>query len=146
MAWCHRDVYAYCKCMHCSLIQEDKKAIKKKERKEEKHVEQHSKHVCIKYIDNSHPRRQNLTTSMVGWKHGHIHKNVTKNGEPQTSSWESKRRRRRQFTTLLSLSSMRQICTHSFFFFCVPQLYLWGSPLWGEIFAYVNVFLIQPLR
>ena len=27
-----------------------------------------------------------------------------------------------------------------FFFFCVPQLYLWGSPLLGEIFAYVTVF------
>ena len=27
-----------------------------------------------------------------------------------------------------------------FFFLCVPQLYLWGSPLLGEIFAYVTVF------
>ena len=27
-----------------------------------------------------------------------------------------------------------------YFFFCVPQLYLWGSPLLGEIFAYVAVF------
>ena len=27
-----------------------------------------------------------------------------------------------------------------FFFLCVPQLYLWGSPLFGEIFAYVTVF------
>ena len=26
------------------------------------------------------------------------------------------------------------------FFFCVPQLYLWGSPLLGEIFAYVTIF------
>ena len=26
------------------------------------------------------------------------------------------------------------------FFLCVPQLYLWGSPLLGEIFAYVTVF------
>ena len=24
--------------------------------------------------------------------------------------------------------------------FCVPQLYLWGSPLLGEIFAYVTIF------
>ena len=32
------------------------------------------------------------------------------------------------------------------FFFCVPRLYLWGSPLLGEIFAYVTVFLIQSLR
>ena len=27
-----------------------------------------------------------------------------------------------------------------FFFFCVPQLHLWGSPFLGEIFAYVTVF------
>ena len=27
-----------------------------------------------------------------------------------------------------------------FFFFFVPQVYLWGSPLLGEIFAYVTVF------
>ena len=27
-----------------------------------------------------------------------------------------------------------------FVFFCVSQLYLWGSPLLGEIFAYVTVF------
>ena len=31
-----------------------------------------------------------------------------------------------------------------FFFFCVPQLYLWGSPLLGEIFAYVTVFFFNP--
>ena len=31
--------------------------------------------------------------------------------------------------------------SHVFFFlFCIPQLYLWGSPLLGEIFAYVTVF------
>ena len=28
-------------------------------------------------------------------------------------------------------------------FFCVPQLYLWGSPLLGEIFAF-NVLNAQP--
>ena len=27
-----------------------------------------------------------------------------------------------------------------FCFWCVPQLYLWGSPLLGEIFVYVTVF------
>ena len=27
-----------------------------------------------------------------------------------------------------------------FFFFCIPKLYLWGSPFLGEIFAYVTVF------
>ena len=31
-------------------------------------------------------------------------------------------------------------CFFCLFFFCVPQLYLWGSPLLGEIFAYVTVF------
>ena len=30
--------------------------------------------------------------------------------------------------------------TFFFFFFCVPQLYLWGSPFLGEIFADVTVF------
>ena len=30
------------------------------------------------------------------------------------------------------------------FFLCVPQLYLWGSPLLGEIFAYVTVFFLNP--
>ena len=32
----------------------------------------------------------------------------------------------------------RGVCL--FVLFCVPQLYLWGSPLLGEIFAYVTVF------
>ena len=30
--------------------------------------------------------------------------------------------------------------TGTFFFFCVPKLYLWGSPFLGEIFANVTVF------
>ena len=32
------------------------------------------------------------------------------------------------------------LCVFLFVFFCVPQLSLWGSPLLGEIFAYVTVF------
>ena len=32
------------------------------------------------------------------------------------------------------------------FFLRSPAIYLWGSPLLGEIFANVTVFLIQPLR
>ena len=36
---------------------------------------------------------------------------------------------------------MLDICEHqNDLFFRVPQLYLWGSPLLGEIFAYVTVF------
>ena len=44
------------------------------------------------------------------------------------------------------LSEVSPMCLSVFFvfvfvlFFCVPQLYLWGSPLLGEIFAYVTVF------
>ena len=30
--------------------------------------------------------------------------------------------------------------------FCVPQLYLWGSPLLGEIFAYVTVFFNPTIK
>ena len=33
-----------------------------------------------------------------------------------------------------------------FFFFCVPQLYLWGSPLWGEISAYVTGFFNPTIK
>ena len=33
-----------------------------------------------------------------------------------------------------------------FFFFCVPQLYLWGSPLLSEIFAYVTIFLNPTIK
>ena len=33
-----------------------------------------------------------------------------------------------------------------YFFFCVPQLYLWGSPLLGEIFAYVTVFFNPTIK
>ena len=41
-----------------------------------------------------HPRRWNVTTSMIGLKNCQICKNLTlKNGEPQRSSWESRRRR-----------------------------------------------------
>ena len=38
-------------------------------------------------------------------------------------------------------------CDYSviFFFFCVPQLYLWGSPFWVR-FLCMWLFLIQPLR
>ena len=33
-----------------------------------------------------------------------------------------------------------------FFFFGVPQLYLWASPLLGEIFAYVTVFFNPTIK
>ena len=39
------------------------------------------------------PRRRSMTTSMVGLTNGHIHKNLTNNGEPQRSSWEVRRKR-----------------------------------------------------
>ena len=39
-----------------------------------------------------HPRRRNVTTSMVGLKNGHICKNLIQNGEPQTYSWAHRRR------------------------------------------------------
>ena len=40
-----------------------------------------------------HSWRQNVTASMVGFKNGHIRKNLTKNNELQRYSWESNRRR-----------------------------------------------------
>ena len=41
------------------------------------------------------PRRLNVTTSIVGSKYGHIRERLAKNGEPQTNTWERRRRRRR---------------------------------------------------
>ena len=41
-----------------------------------------------------HPRRWNVTSSMVGLKNDDIHKNLTKNGEPQRLAGERRRRRR----------------------------------------------------
>ena len=40
-----------------------------------------------------HPWRWNVTTSMVGFKNGHIHENLTQNDEPQRYSWERRMRR-----------------------------------------------------
>ena len=44
--------------------------------------------------------------------------------------------RRKAVTNQLSVT----LSFFGFFVFCVPQLYLWGSPLLGEIFTYVTVF------
>ena len=41
---------------------------------------------------------------------------------------------------LVNMDYLRFFSSFFFFFFCVPQLYLWGSPLLGEIFAYITVF------
>ena len=46
-----------------------------------------------KHNQHAHQRRWNVTTSVVGLDNGHIHKNLTQNGEPQTYSWECRRRR-----------------------------------------------------
>ena len=43
-------------------------------------------------------------------------------------------------TIIPAVSISYNILFFLFFVFCVPQLYLWGSPLLGEIFAYVTVF------
>ena len=40
------------------------------------------------------PQRRNVTTFMVGLENGHMHKNLTKNGEAQRYCWEHRRRRR----------------------------------------------------
>ena len=43
-----------------------------------------------------HPRRRNVTTSMVGFKNGHIRKNLTQNGEPQRYSWGTQKKTKKQ--------------------------------------------------
>ena len=42
------------------------------------------------------PSTKTVCDYLCGWiRNGHIHKNLTKNGEPQRYSWEHRRRRRR---------------------------------------------------
>ena len=43
-----------------------------------------------------HPRRRNVTTTMVGLKDGHIRKISPTNGEPHGYSWIRRKRRRRR--------------------------------------------------
>ena len=52
-----------------------------------------------------HPRRWNVTTSIVGLKNGHIRTNLTQNGEPQIYSWERRRRSRSDILELLKYST-----------------------------------------
>ena len=59
---------------------------------------------------------------------------------PSQAGFENPRSSALEVDALTTRPSRRfDIRTASFFFFCVPQLYLWGSPLLGEIFAYVTV-------
>ena len=51
-----------------------------------------------------HPRRWNVTTSMVGLENGHISTNFTQNGEPQRYSWERWRRRRRRRSAVIIIT------------------------------------------
>ena len=39
-----------------------------------------------------HPQRRNVTTSVVGLKNDHMHKNLTQNCEPQRSSWGAQKK------------------------------------------------------
>ena len=59
-----------------------------------------------------HPRRQNVTTFMIGFLH--IHKNLTKNGEPQRYSW-LRRWRRRNCSSWLYAENVYYFLEH----FCV---------------------------
>ena len=43
-----------------------------------------------------HPQRGNVTTSMVGLKHGHMCKNLTQNGEPQRCSLGTQKRKKKK--------------------------------------------------
>ena len=45
---------------------------------------------------DTHPRRRNVTTSMVGLKNDHIRNNLTQNGEPQRYSWEMQKKKKKK--------------------------------------------------
>ena len=56
-----------------------------------------------------HPRRWNLTTSVVGLKKGHIRKKFTQNGGPERCSWGTQKKKASSFS-LSSLSYARRRC------------------------------------
>ena len=43
-----------------------------------------------------HPRRRNVTTSMVELQKGHIRTNLTQNGKPQRSSWGTQKQKKKK--------------------------------------------------
>ena len=57
-----------------------------------------------------HPQGRNMTTSMVGLENGPIHKNLTKNGEPQRYSWECRRRRLSKMLNYRSSKLANDVC------------------------------------
>ena len=100
-----------------------------------------------------HPWRQNVTTSMVALKNGHIRKNLTKNGEPQRYSWGTQKKKEKkisaqnlicglhidqleanisQFITLLVFSQHHSTCLSQIF---QGQLWLINNTPNGETSA-----------
>ena len=55
----------------------------------------------------NNPRRRNVTTSMVGLGNGHIRKNLTKNGEPQRSSWGTQKKKKK-IPVNISMAGMKE--------------------------------------
>ena len=53
-----------------------------------------------------HPPRRNVTTSVAGFKNGHIGKNLTQNGEPQRSSWGMQKKKKKQADTKAIINSL----------------------------------------
>ena len=41
-----------------------------------------------------------MTTLMVGFKNGHIHKNLTENCDPQRSSWGTQKKKKKKMLVL----------------------------------------------
>ena len=46
------------------------------------------------------PWRQNVTTSMVGLRNGHIRKNLTQKGEPRRYSWKTQKKKKKSMDSL----------------------------------------------
>ena len=79
-----------------------------------------------------HPQRQNVTTSMVGLKNGHIHKNLTQNGEPQKSSWgvQKKKKKKRLRYSFWLLSALFYETNYVLIYLIYPAVWLIvGAPL-----------------
>ena len=82
-------------------------------------------------VRQPHPRRRNVTTSIVRFKKSHIRKHLTQNGEPQRYSWGTQRKKTTAFRSE----------RHG----CLP-LFSYSSPSPSPISPLVSALLAKWLR
>ena len=85
--------------------------------------------LLLMYI--GHPRRRNVTTSRVGWKKGHICKNLTQNGKPQRYSLGTqKKKKNMHWKIIVAVVIIGDIILGSFVAVVLPIAHS-STPVWG---------------